>query len=154
MIFISGNAEIVASQPVSDEDVEENEIKVKSLVRQRDNERCRDCGITSDEHIEAHGKKLHVHRIIPGTVYREDLCVTLCYACHGKKPKKTGEAFWAKDLAWLGFNLYDANDKESIGLLGEMSKLTGKSIGDLLDTAIRDFVEHVKDELAISSAAL
>lgn len=44
--------------------------------------------MSNEEHVSQHGKSLHVHRVIAGSEYVvSDGCVTLCYKCHGKKPK-------------------------------------------------------------------
>ncbi len=53
---------------------------------------------------------LEVHRLIPGTVYHADFCISLCVACHAKKVRRLREVLWSKDLWWLGFNLYDEDD--------------------------------------------
>src|SRR5947209_7791211 len=64
------------------------ESEVKALVRQRDGYRCTECGITNDDHLRTHGCSLHVHRLNPGTAYTINGCVSLCYSCHGPKPRK------------------------------------------------------------------
>ncbi len=64
-----------------------NELEVKAAVRERDGNRCVECAMTSEEHIEEYGSTLEVHRLKPGLAYTVDGCVTLCKACHGGKPK-------------------------------------------------------------------
>ena len=83
---------------------------VKAAVRARDGHRCRDCGMTSEKHVSEYDQELHVHRLIPGSIYWEEGCVTLCMGCHGVKPRKTAECLWKGDLRWFAFNLYDAED--------------------------------------------
>lgn len=87
-----------------------SELETKEYVRRRDGYACRDCGMTREQHQEKYGKDLDVHRLIPGVNYYHAWCVTLCRACHGKKPKNAGDALWCRDLRWVYFNLYDADD--------------------------------------------
>jgi 5-methylcytosine-specific restriction endonuclease McrA len=59
---------------------------IKAAVRERDDNRCVDCGARRQP-----GKpQLDVHRIIPGSEYSVDGCVTLCRGCHKHKPKLPG----------------------------------------------------------------
>jgi 5-methylcytosine-specific restriction endonuclease McrA len=65
---------------------------VKEKVRQRDGYRCTRCGMTNEEHQRLYrnqhgGKSLEVHRLVPGSKYTLEGCVTLCYACHQAFPK-------------------------------------------------------------------
>ena len=64
-----------------------NVLSIKAAVRTRDGHRCTECGMTEGQHYARYGRGLHVHRIIPGSAYTLAGCVTLCYACHGPKPK-------------------------------------------------------------------
>lgn len=71
-----------------------NVLQTKAAVRARDGFRCTGCGMTNDEHKARYkGKSLHVHRSSPGSEYTVDGCVSLCYVCHGPKPRsKVGGA--------------------------------------------------------------
>jgi hypothetical protein len=82
---------------------------VKSQVRLRDGHKCRDCGMTQEEHIKAHKKDLNVHRIIPGVAYCDFWCVTLCHACHTKKPRKTADVVFQDDRDPLEDGIYTVN---------------------------------------------
>jgi hypothetical protein len=62
-------------------------LAVKAAVRERDNHCCAECGLTADEHYERYGQGLAVHRVVPGSAYTVQGCVTLCRACHKGKPK-------------------------------------------------------------------
>ncbi len=62
-------------------------IEIKAIVRYRDGFRCTECGMTNDEHIQVHGRSLDVHRLIPGSPYTIEGCVTLCRPCHRTKPR-------------------------------------------------------------------
>lgn len=59
----------------------------------RDGYKCRYCGVSNSEHIEAHNRALHVHHIHPFREYglenheqanRLSNLVTLCFSCHAK----------------------------------------------------------------------
>jgi 5-methylcytosine-specific restriction endonuclease McrA len=61
----------------------------REAVRERDSHECQDCGLTSEEHHEQYGEKLHVHHIRPAREFddpekrnaKENL-ITLCHGCH------------------------------------------------------------------------
>lgn len=62
-------------------------IALKRHVRERDGMSCTKCGMSNADHVERYGKSLHVHRVVPGSEYAIDGCVTLCFPCHGPEPK-------------------------------------------------------------------
>jgi hypothetical protein len=64
-----------------------NESQVKAAVRERDGYRCTRCGMTQERHLVRLGQILHVHRIVPGSEYTVEGCVTVCIVCHGPLPK-------------------------------------------------------------------
>src|SRR5262245_52577978 len=132
MILTSGHPALVNGKPQKDEEAPSTELAIKDNVRIRDGFKCRDCGMTQDEHLEKFGRILDVHRVLPGIVYREESCVTLCRDCHGKKPRRTGEAFWAKDLLWIGINLYDRKDRILFDELFFFAKKMGCSLEVLI----------------------
>ncbi len=73
---------------------------IKSTVKERDGYRCQDCGISEEQHIrDRQNRGLEVHRVIPGSPYSVAGCITLCLACHDKRPTerhvKTAEALMA-----------------------------------------------------------
>lgn len=55
---------------------------IKFLVRERDGNRCVDCGMAPEE---PHGDNLQVHRLVPGSRYTLEGCVTLCSKCHSRR---------------------------------------------------------------------
>jgi hypothetical protein len=63
------------------------EHQIKAAVRARDGFRCRLCGMGADEHASRFGRGLEVHRIIPGSDYTLDGCMTLCRPCHDLQPR-------------------------------------------------------------------
>lgn len=68
------------------------QLRIKALVRERDDQRCVECGMTKEEHKALYGKNLEVHRTEPGTPYTAEGCVTVCRLCHSAKPRsKAGE---------------------------------------------------------------
>lgn len=61
----------------------------KATVRERDDYRCQECGISQTEHLELNGQKLHVHHIRPAREFDDpaernakDNLITLCKNCH------------------------------------------------------------------------
>lgn len=59
--------------------------ELKDAIRDRDGNRCVDCSITIDAHIEWFGSTLAVHRLEPGSEYTMEGCVTVCRLCHAKR---------------------------------------------------------------------
>ncbi len=60
--------------------------EVKTAVRQRDEYRCTECGMSNVDHVSRFKRQLEVHRIKPGSLYTLPGCVTLCMCCHDKMP--------------------------------------------------------------------
>lgn len=44
--------------------------------------------MTSEQHQEVYARELDVHRIVPGSLYTVEGCVTLCRSCHGPQPRR------------------------------------------------------------------
>jgi hypothetical protein len=77
-----------------------NDYETRLAVRDRDGQRCTQCGMTADQHREEFGRTLDVHRIDPGQGYSLENCVTLCRPCHGPKPRSSrgyGRHKWSAD---------------------------------------------------------
>jgi hypothetical protein len=68
-------------------------VKIKAAVRERDGHKCTNCGMSNDLHRERWGTGVEVHRLVPGSLYSLEGCVTLCKTCHGKQPRKPRFAF-------------------------------------------------------------
>lgn len=91
------------------------DIDVKAAVRARDGHKCQKCGMTSEQHQERYETALHVHRLLPGSAYIEEWCVTLCTNCHGPMPRKMVDLTWKEPeasgvvLFWL--NLFDHTER-------------------------------------------
>lgn len=64
------------------------ELQIKAAVRERDGHRCTQCGLDHPSHVALYGRTLDVHRVVPGSVYTVEGCVTLCRACHGPAPRR------------------------------------------------------------------
>lgn len=60
-------------------------MRLKERVRDRDDRSCVDCRKTEAESLQEFGATVHVHRLVPGSVYSEDGCVTVCQACHFRR---------------------------------------------------------------------
>lgn len=56
--------------------------EIKAAVRERDGQRCTECGLTASQHKFLFRRTLDVHRKVPGSRYTVDGCVTLCQQCH------------------------------------------------------------------------
>jgi 5-methylcytosine-specific restriction endonuclease McrA len=61
---------------------------IRDAIRERDGFRCTQCGLSQEEHIVRHGRKLDIHRKTPGTYAIEDRCVSLCIPCHSRIPNR------------------------------------------------------------------
>lgn len=67
--------------------------ETKANIRDRDGYVCTKCGMTNEQHQDAYGCQLDVHRLVPGSLYSVEGCITVCKSCHGKLPRrKSGEA--------------------------------------------------------------
>lgn len=64
------------------------EAEAKVIVRERDGDRCRDCGRTDADFQNSKRSRLEVHRLVPGSVYTPEGCVLLCARCHRKRHKR------------------------------------------------------------------
>jgi hypothetical protein len=122
------------------------EVEAKALVRQRDNYKCRDCGMTNDDHLAKNGRALDVHRIIPGYYYDPALCVTLCRSCHAKKPKTIDSAFWADEekagILFFFLNLYSPSHRRVYDALQVEAEHQGIEVGELLGTILLEYCEQ------------
>ena len=63
-------------------------LRIKAAVRQRDGMRCTVCGMTNENHLAQHRQSLHVHRVVPGSLYTLSGCVSLCLADHAHAPRR------------------------------------------------------------------
>jgi hypothetical protein len=132
------------------------DLEIKEKVRERDGRKCRDCGTTSEEHIEQHGRDLDVHRLIPGSPYGEGWCVALCRACHGKKPKNALDALFCADLRWVCFNLYNGRDAQLYAALKRRCGAEGLSdfLAQLLERCLQEVIEHDRADLLMQADGL
>jgi NAD-dependent dihydropyrimidine dehydrogenase PreA subunit len=153
MIITSGNKPFLEICSTIDDD-EEAEAVIKRKIRERDGNRCQDCGMTKEQHVAEFQQDLEIHRLVPGIVYQCDTCVLLCRKCHASKPRRTEDAFWATDIVWAGFNLYDQDEKDAIFKLIRLSKDLGKDVDALLREALLRFANECGRELATLSACL
>lgn len=110
-----------------------SEHRVKAFVRKRDKYRCRDCGMTANEHREKFGKNLHVHRVFAGWIYHPSICVTLCRTCHAaKKGREQNDTFG------IWWNFYDPGDFVFLGKLAEEAKRLKLTLPALMDKILRE----------------
>jgi hypothetical protein len=99
-----------------------SEAEIKRRVRERDGYRCTDCGVTNDQHVALTGRALQVHRVVPGSDYSEKpgVCVTLCKACHGPKPRRQRSECPNSRIINL--------DAEWVNVLRRLAKKSGRPI--------------------------
>jgi len=62
--------------------------RVKTAVRDRDGQKCAQCGMTAEQHKAKYGRTLEVHRVVPGSLYTLEGSITLCKLCHGPQPRR------------------------------------------------------------------
>lgn len=60
-------------------------MELKEKVRNRDGRKCVDCGMDEKEQRRRRLVGLNVHRLISGSVYSLEGCVTLCSRCHARR---------------------------------------------------------------------
>lgn len=128
-----------------DPDTDENltVVAIKDKIRERDGYKCVQCGMTNEEHQKQFDTILHVHRMVPGTTYGSNwFCVTLCQTCHGKKPKRTEDGFWATDLRWFGFNLLNPDHRELWQAMVAYCREYGISPNELIAKAVRGHLDN------------
>ena len=103
-------------------------------VRNRDNERCRNCGSESD---------LEVHHVVPvrrGGSHSISNLITLCHDCHvaadkparDRTPKKLSDP--KEDPAWIEENTF-FSEQESKVIVLEKDGLTQSEIADEIGTS-------------------
>jgi hypothetical protein len=122
------------------------EVEIKAAVRERDGHRCRDCCMTEQDHIHRTGQRLEVHRVIPGIVYDEENCVTLCRRCHGKKPKTIKNAYFMspeKSGVYLySLNLYNAVAGQLYATLEAHAETQQITVDEMVDQILLLFCEE------------
>lgn len=69
---------------------------IKKAARRREGYKCADCGMTNEDHINFYDRQLDVHRLVPGSEYTIDGCVTVCKKCHGKRHRKINASGWQR----------------------------------------------------------
>lgn len=109
-----------------------DQIDVKASVRERDEHRCTECGMSAEEHASTYGRDLEVHRLVPGSEYTVDGCVTLCIPCHGPKPRRPfGSLPRGNRIDLL---------RDVVDMIQTICAHTKVSAADLLDPLVRPFV--------------
>ncbi|HVL11504.1 MAG TPA: hypothetical protein VM529_03010 [Gemmata sp.] len=94
--------------------------------------------MTAAQHKAKSGRTLEVHRVVPGSLYTLEGCVTLCKACHGPQPRrKRGEP----DLA-NGPALFLRLSKDHVAVLHKFiqAQVVPVTRQAVLLTALREFL--------------
>lgn len=68
---------------------------------------CVVCGLTNDLHRKRYGRILEVHRLLPGSIYTADGCITLCKACHNGCPRALQRRHSSQSLPQQGAEYRD-----------------------------------------------
>jgi hypothetical protein len=103
---------------------------VKDAVRERDGFCCSQCGKTREQQFAEQGHDLEVHRVVPGSLYTLEGCVTLCHDCHVPQPR-----------APRGTNPPNPNPAVRIRIrLAEIAELRAERLA-------QDFTQYVNDAL-------
>lgn len=105
--------------------------------------------MTNEEHERLHEKKLHVHRLLPGSIYLADWCVTLCIACHGKKVKKMEAALFSDDLRWFALNLYDEQHRRLWSHIRDIAAASNVRPGEALSRILDDYFKSQPPDYVI-----
>ncbi len=118
-------------------------LETKAAVRSRDDNACTDCGITAAEYQSRcrRPRLLEVHRLIPGSPYTVDGCVTLCKRCHKGRHRKQ------KPKASLIF-FSDRETRLAILLAATKADLsTSEIINDILRKSLASEIEEAQKHL-------
>lgn len=118
-------------------------LKIKAAVRARDGFCCTGCGLSNEENIRRTGRQLQVHRVTPGSLYSVEpgVCVTLCTACHGPKPRRSaGQPDLASDRAGVPLHVWiDSEIAAALqGYLDETEPSVFKTAA--VESALKDFL--------------
>lgn len=131
------------------------ELEVKSAVRARDGYRCMDCGLSEDDHVEQTGRALDVHRLIPGSIYRPDICVTLCRSCHGKKPRTVAELWFnnvpeSSGVFFVPWNAAFGPERDLYLAIKSMADLRGIRPEEIVNQAVHCYLrDHAGSDYCI-----
>ena len=103
-----------------------------AAVRERDGMKCVKCGLTNGESVARCGRQLDVHRVISGSLYTVDGCISECKTCHGKLPRRpSGKT----DLARPG--VFFELSRELMAAFNEMCARNGTTFRFELEDAMR-----------------
>ncbi len=128
-------------------------LEAKDAVHERDGNRCRDCGVSEEDHRASYGRDLDVHRLLPGSAYHPSVCVLLCHACHVQKPARLVSAVFGdpKDTGvdFFAFNLYLSEDRYILDAIYSEAVDSGKSAHQVIHEILLKHVAAKADEYAI-----
>lgn len=119
-------------------------LKIKDEARERDGYKCVDCGMSREDHVGTYGRNLDVHRLLPGSEYTIDGCVTVCFKCHRARhkvlpraPRGQGRDF-ARDIRLVRIREKFAKQ------LTELAKRNETNFTQEVNRAVREFLESQK----------
>lgn len=119
-----------------------NVLQIKAAVRERDEYKCTECGMTNFEHVLETNRSLEVHRLVPGSKYSIDGCVTLCRKCHGPKPR-TPKGLGNRLALYLETHVVLAVKMTAVKTRKRISELVNQILEKALAEEIKDARKYV-----------
>ena len=136
---------------------EMSQLQLKDAIRTRDGMRCRECGMSNDEHLAKAGTYLEVHRLFPSAIYHPLTCITLCRWCHDKKPTRIAKVVYcqpeqqAKDgmALPLWINTYIREHVDLHHAILDECKRKGMDADDLIREILMRYFGHLPFDYCI-----
>jgi hypothetical protein len=126
-------------------------LSAKAAVRERDGYRCVECGMTNADHSDEFGSVLQVHRLVPGSLYHPDGCVTLCIPCHGPKPKRPRGILPGRNR--LQVELAERERRAFLLFAASKGKSVPEAFAHLIDSQLARWLKLADEEIAAESKA-
>lgn len=104
----------------------------KDRVRQRDGHKCTKCGISQEQYQKVSGRRLDVHRLVPGSPYTMEGCITVCKGCHDRIHSEIGKSPRSKSTLVLKMSPLFARKVRLYCAINDLThkKLLQKLVGD------------------------
>ncbi len=120
------------------------ELEIKATVRERDGDACVDCGTTGRTNMANVGMILDVHRLVPGSPYTIDGCVTVCKRCHGERHVGSCRKRSGKSLTTaLNFN------SETCKMIKIIAIWNGTTVNGYISGIVRPVIEKAFTSISL-----